>query len=80
MRVDWSSKYMKLYMKLVLFTDESLATLDGPDRRRNGWVFKGNKNHLVFRRQQGDKGSMITPSCDLQDVLHDAEVCAAAMA
>lgn len=58
-RVEWARKYMKLDMKHVLFTDESRATLDGPDSWGKGWVFKGDKTHLMFRRQQGGGGLMI---------------------
>ena len=56
MRVKWARKYMKLDMKHVLFTD---ATLDGPNSRGKGWVFKGDKNHPMFRRQQSGGGLMI---------------------
>ena len=31
LRIDWGKTYMKTVMKHVLFTDESRATLDGPD-------------------------------------------------
>ena len=34
-------------MKHVLFTDESRTTLDGPDSWGNGWIFIGDKKHLM---------------------------------
>jgi transposase len=50
---------MKTQMKMVLFTDETRATLDGPDGWGKGWVGKGQERHIRFRRQQGGGGVMI---------------------
>ncbi len=48
-------------MEYVLFTDESRATLDGPDGWAKGWVIKGYPVTVTvrLRRQQGSGGVMI---------------------
>ena len=56
MRVKLTRVYTKLDMKHVLFTNEWQSTIDGPDSWGKGWVFKGDKNHLMLRRQQGGGG------------------------
>ena len=53
LRMEWSKKYMKTDMNFVLFTDESRATLDGPDGWAKGWVYNGEACHTRMRRQQG---------------------------
>ena len=50
---------MKTDMKFVLFTDESRASLDGPDGWAKGWVFNGDNCPNRMRRQQGGGGVMI---------------------
>ena len=50
---------MKTDMKCVLFTDESRATLDGPDGWSKGWVFHGDQCPARVRRQLGGGGVMI---------------------
>ena len=51
---------MNSEMKYVLFTDETLATLDGPDRWAKGWVINGDQAPVRRRRQQeGGGGVMI---------------------
>ena len=51
---------MKTDMKCVLFTDESRASLDGPDGCwSKGWVFRGDQCPARIRRQQGGGGVMI---------------------
>ena len=46
-------------MKYVLFTDESRATLDGPDGWAKGWVINGDQAPVRRRRPQGGGGVMI---------------------
>ena len=36
LRMEWARKYMRTDTMLVLFTDESKATLDGPDGQSKG--------------------------------------------
>ena len=43
----------------VLFTDESRATLDGPDGWMSGWLLNGTTPQSKIRRQQGGGGVMI---------------------
>lgn len=59
LRVEWARSYMKQDMKCVLFTDETRATLDGPDGWSKGWVGFEGKLHHRFRRQQGGGGVMM---------------------
>ena len=58
-RLQWAKKYMKTDMKMALFTDETRATLGGPDGWGKGWVANGQQRHNRFRRQQGGGGVMI---------------------
>ena len=51
-------------MKHVLFTHESRATLDGTDSWEKSCVFKGDKNHFMFRRQQCGGGLMVWVAWD----------------
>ena len=46
-------------MKKVIFTDETRATLDGPDGWGKGWVANGQERHCRFKRQQGGDSIMI---------------------
>ena len=46
-------------MKYVLFTDETRATLDGPDGWSKGWVGIDAKLHNRFRRHQRGCGAML---------------------
>ena len=50
---------MKTDMKMVLFTDETRATLDGPNGWGKGWDGNGHERHTHFRRQQGGGDVMI---------------------
>ena len=59
LRFNWARQYMKTNMEYVLFTDESRATLDGPDGWAKGWVIKGYPAPVRLRRQQGGGGVMI---------------------
>jgi len=58
-RMEWARKYLQMDMSRVLFTDETRATLDGPDGWANGWVYFGDEGHRRLRRQQGGGGIMI---------------------
>jgi transposase len=69
LRMDWSKKYMKTDMKHVLFTDESRATLDGPDGWAKGWVFHGDDCPTRMRRQQGGGGVMFWAGIIGDDVI-----------
>lgn len=59
LRLNWAKNYMRTDMKCVLFTDESRATLDGPDGWSKGWVIHGDPCPTRMRRQQGGGGVMI---------------------
>ena len=59
LRVEWARSYMKQDMKCVLFTDETRATLDGPDGWSKGWVGFEGKLHHRFHRHQGGGGVML---------------------
>lgn len=59
LRMEWAEKYMKINMNHVLFTDETRATLDGPDGWSKGWVLSGSERHQRLRRQQQGGGVMI---------------------
>jgi transposase len=57
-RREWARKYLKLDFQTVLFTDESRATLDGPDGWSKIWVPEGAPLPQRLRRQQGGGGVM----------------------
>ena len=59
LRVNWARSYMTQDMKIVLFTDETRATLDGPDEWSKGWFGFGGKLHHRVRRHQGGSGVML---------------------
>ena len=50
---------MKTDMKCVLFTDETRATLGGPDGWSKGCILHGHQCPTRMRRQQGGGGVMI---------------------
>ena len=50
---------MKTNFEHVLFTDESRATLDGPDGWMSGWLLNGATPQRSIRRQQGRGGVLI---------------------
>lgn len=58
-RLQWAKTYMKTNFEHVLFTDESRATLDGPDGWMSGWLLNGATPQSRIRRQQGGGGVMI---------------------
>ena len=58
-RLQWAKTYMKTNFQHVLFTDESRATLDGPDGWMSGWLLNGTTPQIRIRRQQGGGGVMI---------------------
>ena len=49
---------MKTHFQAVLFTDESSATLDGPDGWNSGWLVDGHCVITRLRSQQGGGGVM----------------------
>ena len=61
-RMEWARKYLQMDMSRVLFTDETQATLNGPDGCANRWVYFGDEGHRRLRRQQGGGGVMIWAS------------------
>ena len=58
-RLQWAKTYMKTNFEHVLFTDESRATLDGPDSWMSGWLLNGVTPRSRIRRQQGSGCVMI---------------------
>ena len=58
LRHQWGQAYMKQDMKYILFTDETSATLHGPDEWSKGCVGIGVKLHNRFRCHHG-RGSVI---------------------
>ena len=54
---------------IVLFTDESRATLDGPDGWMSGSLQNGTTHQSRIRRQQGGGGVMIWAG-----IINDASV------
>lgn len=58
-RVEWATTYMKTDFSKVIFTDESRATLDGPDGWASGWVLRNQPPIPRYMRQQGGGGIMI---------------------
>ena len=57
--LDWATSCMKTNFENVLFTEESRATLDGPDGWMSGWLLNGTTPQSKIRRQQGGGGVMI---------------------
>ena len=58
-RLDWAKSCMKTNFENMLFTDESRATLDGPDGRMSDWLLNGTTPQIKIKRQQGGGGVMI---------------------
>jgi transposase len=58
-RVAWAEQYLKEDFKKVLWTDESRATLDGPDGWDRGWLLSTSQPQIRLRRQQGGGGVMV---------------------
>ncbi|EER03531.1 Transposable element Tc3 transposase, putative [Perkinsus marinus ATCC 50983] len=58
-RVRWAKDNMKTDFSKVLWTDESRATLDGPDGWVRGWIMDRTACPSRSKRQQGGGGVMI---------------------
>ena len=50
---------MTTNFSMVIFTEETRATLDGPDGWNKGWVANERARSSRLRRQQGGGGIMI---------------------
>ena len=59
LRLEWAKKYMKTDKKLVIFTEEARATLDGPDGWWRDLVANCQDRNGRFGRQQAERGVMI---------------------
>ena len=46
--MEWAEKHMKINMELVIFTDETRATLNGPDGWGRDWVQPVKNVIVVF--------------------------------
>ena len=57
--LKWAANYMKVDFSKVLFTDETYASLDGPNGWSKGWIYFGRYCHHRLRCQQGGGGIMI---------------------
>lgn len=57
-RAEWAKKYMKVDFTQVIFTDECLATLDGPDGWVRGWVSLDHSPPVRMACQQAGGGVM----------------------
>ena len=57
--MEWCEKYLKTDFKVVLWTDEMCATMDGSDGWTRGWILDGTEAPTRMRRQQGGGGVMI---------------------
>ncbi|KAF4660056.1 hypothetical protein FOL47_007305 [Perkinsus chesapeaki] len=58
-RLEWARTYKKEDFSNVIWTDETSASLDGPDGWAKGWVVNGKEVPGRFKRQQGGGGVMI---------------------
>ena len=58
-RLNWAKSGMKTNFVNVLFTEESRATLDGPDGWMSGWLLNGTTPQSKITQQQGRGGVMI---------------------
>lgn len=59
LRLEWARSYMKYPSNKILFSDETRASLDGPDHWQKGWVLRGEPKPVRYRRQQGGGGLML---------------------
>lgn len=66
--LKWAKKYLKLESQaLLLFTDESWATMDGPDGWSKVWLLGGAETPLRLRYQQG--GGWLEELCSELELL-----------
>ena len=59
LRLEWAQKYLKQDFSYVLFTDETRASLDGPDNWQKSWVLLNEQRPVKYIRQKQGGSIMI---------------------